>query len=130
MMGIIIEGNMDKFIKNMIDNVGIENTFKMVGDYNLVESYLTDEYKIDYIKDQFYKINDGKYFTLQQISQRPIQIKVEDKEKHQIEGLLKDNVTVVKYTNDGDATKYYPKYEDLSLETIDKLFRMMISQYI
>jgi hypothetical protein len=130
MMGIITEGDMDKFIKNLIDNVGIKNAFKMVGDYNLVESYLTDEDKIDYIKDQFYKINDGNYFTFEQISQRPIQIKIEDKEKHQIEGLHRDNVTVVKYTNDGGIMKYYPKYEDLSLETIDKLFRMMISQYV
>ena len=130
MGGVITEDRMNKVIKNMIDDMGVENTFKMVGDYDLVEKYFTDEDKINYIKDQFHKINDGNFFTLNQISQSPIRITKEDEEElHQIEGLHKDNVTVVKYVPTG-VMKYYPKYEELSSETIDKLFRMLLSQYI
>lgn len=133
MMGVITEDRMDKVIKNMIDNTGIENTFKMVGDYDLVESYLTDEDKIDYIKDQFHKINDGNNFSLEQISQKPIRIK-EDGEVHQIESLGKTHAKVVIYKIVNDKAQYarthYPAYEELSSETIDKLFRMMLSQYI
>ena len=131
MMGVINEDKRDEFIKNMIDNVGIEKTFKMVGDYDLMSSYFTDEDKLNYIKDQFHQINDGNYFTLDQILQRPIRIKEKDGEIQQIEGLHKNNVTVVKYNSkSGGIMKYYPKYEELSSETINKLFKMMLSQYI
>jgi len=135
MMGVITEDKRDEFIKNMIDTVGIEKTFKMVGDYDLIASYFTDEDKINYIKDQFNIINDGNYFNLEQISQSPIQLEVEEHgELHQIEGLHKDNVTVVIYKIVNGKAQYarrhYPKYEELSSETIDELFRMMLSQYI
>ena len=133
MGGVITEDRMDKVIKNMINDIGVGNTFKMVGDYDLVEKYFTDEDKIDYIKDQVFKINDGNYFTLNQILQTPIRITKEDEEElRQIEGLHTKNVTVVRYKDkDGNgAMKYYPKYEELSSETIDKLFRMLLSQYI
>jgi hypothetical protein len=128
-MGVITEDRMDKVIRNMIDTIGVENTFKMVGDYDSVEKYFTDEDKINYIKNEFVKVNDGNYFNMEQIWERPILIKIENGERHQIEGLHKDIVSVVKY-RDNDYTKYYPKYEKLSSETIDKLFRMMLGQYI
>jgi hypothetical protein len=131
MMGVINEDRKDDFIKNMINDIGIEKTFKMVGDYDLMESYFTDEDKINYIKDQFHKINDGNYFSLDQIGQKTIPIKEEDNEIQRIEGLHKYNVTIIKYNrNSGGINKYYPKYEELSSEAIDKLFRMMLSQYI
>ena len=129
MMGVITEERMDKVIKNMIDEMGIENTFKMVGDYDLVESYLTDEDKIDYIKDQFHKINDGNSFTLEQIWQKPIPY-TKDEERHQVESLGKTHAKVVIYDNLGNSRDRHIKYEDLPLEVIDKLFRMMIGQYI
>jgi hypothetical protein len=132
MMGVITEDRMGKVIKNMIDSVGIESTIRMVDDYNLIDSYLTDEDKINYIKDQFQKINDGNYFSLEQIWGRPIRIKVDDENRiHQIEGLHRGNVTIVVHKEHGaGVTKYYRKYEELSSEIIDKLFRMMLSQYI
>jgi len=132
MMGVITEDRMDKFIKNMIDSVGLETTFKMVGDYDLIDSYLTDEDKINYIKEEFVKVNDGNYISMEQIWQQPIRFKIDDENRiHQIEGLHKDVVSVVKHKEHGAATtSYYPKYEELSSETIDKLFRMMLSQHI
>jgi hypothetical protein len=131
MMGVITEDRMDKVIKNMIDSVGLETTFKMVGDYDLIDSYLTDEDKINYIKDQFMKINDGNYIGMEQIWQRPIQLDLEDGlKRHQIEGLHRGNVSIVKYKITGGDMKYYRKYEELPSEIIDKLFRMMLGQYI
>ena len=130
-MGVITEDRMGQLINNMIDSMGIESAFKVVGDYDLMEKYFTDKDKIRYIKDQFHQINDGNYFNLEQISQKPIQIKEENGIVEQIEGLHKSNVTIIKYNrNSGGINKYYPKYEDLSSDTIDKLFRMMIGQYI
>lgn len=126
MMGVITEDRMGKVIKNMIDSVGVKNTINMVGDYDLVDSYLTDEDKINYIKDQFMEINGGNYFTLEQIWEKPIRIKVDEEGRiHQIEGLGVNVVCVIVY-----GAKYYPKYEELPSEIIDKLFRMMLSQYI
>ena len=132
MMGVITEDRMDKVIKNMIDSVGLETAFKMVGDYDLVDSFLTDEDKINYIKDEFVKVNDGNYISMEQIWQQPIRIKVDNEGRiHQIEGLHKNVVSVVKHQGNGAGVMmYYPKYEELSSETIDKLFRMMLSQYI
>ena len=134
MMGVITEDRMDKVIKNMIDTIGLESAFKMVGDYDLMEKYFTDEDKIKYIKDQFNQINDGNYFSLEQIFQKPIKIKEDDHDVHQIEALGKDYATVVYYElKNGNAHYFmrnYPKYEELSSEAIDKLFRMMLSQYI
>lgn len=132
MGGVITEDRMDKVIRNMIDTVGIESTFKMVGDYDLIDSYLTDEDKINYIKDEFVKVNDGDYISMEQIWQRPIRIKTDDENRiHQIEGLHKNIVSVVIHKeHGGGVTKYYPKYEELPSEIIDKLFRMMLSQYI
>ena len=130
MGGVITEDRMDKVIKNMIDTVGIDNTFRMVGDYDAVEKYFTDEDKINYIKDQFNEINDGNYFSMEQIFQKPIRFKEEYGDKHQIEGLHKDNVKVIVYKDNGGIMTYYPKYEELPSDTIDLLFRMMLSQYI
>ena len=130
MMGVITENKMDEIIQNMIDEVGIEAAFKMVGDYSLIDKYLTNEDKIFYIKDQVNEINDGNSFSLEQIWQRPIHYKIEDGVKHQIERLAKDYVTVVKYPKNGGTTNYYPKYEELPTDTIIDLFKMLLSQYI
>jgi hypothetical protein len=132
MGGVITEDRMDKVIKNMIDTVGIENTFKMVGDYDLVEKYFTNEDKINYIKDEFLKTNGGGSFTLEQIWEKPIRIKTDDENRiHQIEGLGNNVVFVAIHKEHGaGVTKYYPKYEELPSEIIDKLFRMMLSQYM
>jgi hypothetical protein len=132
MGGVITEDRMDKVIKNMIDSVGLETAFKMVGDYDLVDSYLTDEDKINYIKDEFVKVNDGNYIGMEQIWQWPIRVKVDNEGRiHQIEGLHKNVVSVVKHQGNGaGAMMYYPKYEELPSEIIDKLFRIMIGQYI
>ena len=132
MSGVITEDRMDKVIRNMIDTVGMESTFNMVGDYDLIDSYLTDEDKINYIKDEFIKVNDGNYISMEQIWQRPIRIKTDDEGRiHQIEGLHRGNVTIVVHKEHGAGVmKYYRKYEELPSEIIDKLFRMMLSQYI
>jgi hypothetical protein len=50
MGGVITEDRMDKVIKNMINTIGLESTFKMIGDYDLVEKYLTDKDKINFIE--------------------------------------------------------------------------------
>ena len=130
MMGVITEDRMSKVIQNMIDEVGIENAYKMLGDYDLIDPYFTNEDKINYIKNQVNEINDGKSFSLEQIWQRPIQFKKEDCKRHQIERLATEYVTVVKYYENGGVTNYYPKYEELPTETITELFKMMLNQYL
>lgn len=129
---LISEDKKEHTIRTMIDKHGLETTFKMVEDYDLIDSYLIDEDKINYIKDEFVKVNDGNYVSMEQIWQRPIWIKIDDEgEIHQIEGLHKNIVSVVKHKEHGaGVSKYYPKYEELSPEIIDKLFRIMLGQYI
>ena len=52
MMGVITEDRKEMFIKNMIDEIGIENTIKMVGGYHEVEPFLKLIDKINYIKEK------------------------------------------------------------------------------
>lgn len=132
MGGVIVEDRMNKLFRKMVDELGLKTAIQMMGDYNKIEQYLTDDDKIDYIKDEFIKINDGNYFNLEQIWQKPIRIKTDDEDRiHQIEGLHRGNATIVVHKQHGaGVTKYYRKYEELPSEILDKLFRMMLSQYI
>jgi hypothetical protein len=65
----------------MIDEVGLDNTIKMVGGYDEVEPYLTDEDKVIYIKNKVLEIADNlgsNGLSLSYPQGRPLKIKEED----------------------------------------------------
>jgi hypothetical protein len=60
MMGVIKESSDEErnVIRKMIDTIGIQNTIKFVGDYNLLKPYLKDIDKVRFIKEKVKKINE------------------------------------------------------------------------
>ena len=95
-------------IKRMIDDIGLKNTFKMVGDYDKLDSYLTDSDKVDFIENTIHRLSgelepDFIGVGLQEIDEEPIHYSDEDGQLHQIEFLGNKYVEVVYYDDEGDT---------------------------
>ena len=52
MKSMMVTEEKENPIKIMIEKMGIVNAFKMVGDYDVIEPYLTDEDKLNIIKNK------------------------------------------------------------------------------
>lgn len=130
MMGIITEDRKEMVIKNMIDNIGLGDTVKMVGNYDEVATYLSNEDKVKYIKDTVLKVIDGTFSTgiNLDIVGGPIRIKDEDGEIHQIEWMGMNHVKVIEYWDDKKryANTVRPNYRDLPPQVIDKIIKRLI----
>ena len=87
MGGVITEDRKEMFIKNMIDDIGLADTIKMMGGYDEVEPYLTDEDKVKFIKDIVFEVIDGTFSNgiHLDVAGGPIRISDKDGEIHQIE---------------------------------------------
>ena len=136
MMGIITEDRKETVIKNMIDSEGLDNTIKMVGDYDEVVSYLSNEEKIKYIKDKIIEIGD-KFrsigVALNAPQGRPLRIKYEDGIIHQIEFLGPSRARVESYekpeSNNNYAinhNSYVINYNDLEPQIMDIIIKRLI----
>jgi uncharacterized protein with GYD domain len=130
MGGVITEDRREMVIKNMIDDIGIEKTIKMVGDYDMVATYLSDEDKVKYVKDKILKIVDaaGTNGIHLDVAGGPIRISDKDGEIHQIEWMGTNHAKVIEYW--GDKKQYTntvrPKYEDLPPQVIDIIIKRLI----
>ena len=122
-------------IKRMIDDIGLKNTFKMVGDYDKLDSYLTDSDKVDFIENTIHRLS-GELETdfigvgLQEIDEEPIHYSDEDGQLHQIEFLGNKYVEVVYYDDEGDTYlgEYNVMYDSLPTQILDEIFRMLLDK--
>ena len=122
-------------IKKMIDDIGLKNTFKMVGDYDKLDSYLTDSDKVDFIENTIHRLS-GELETdfigvgLQEIDEEPIHYSDEDGQLHQIEFLGNKYVEVVYYDDEGDTYlgEYNVMYDSLPTQILDEIFRMLLDK--
>ena len=130
-MGVINEDNHPNVFKKMIDELGITNAIKMVGNYYEIEPYLKEIDKVNFIKE---KVNDlsewiGGGVDLYEIGEEPIIYEEEQGEIHQIESLGKLSVEIRAYQNMGNILhNYYVKYESLPSQIIDKLVEILINK--
>ena len=122
-------------IKRMIDDIGLKNTFKMVGDYDKLDSYLTDSDKVDFIENTIYRLSeemetDFVGVTLYEIDEEPIHYSDEDGQIHQIEYLGRKSVEVYYYDEDVDIHigDYYVRYDSLPTQILDEIFRMLLDK--
>ena len=132
MGGVITEDRKEMFIKNMIDDIGIENTIKMVGDYHEVEPFLKLIDKINYIKEKVGILDNysDEGIALYELNEEPIYYTEEDGELHQIEYLYVNKVMVDVY-GDGNGIhmdEYTIPYESLSVDIIEELFDMLLDK--
>ena len=122
-------------IKKMIDDIGLKNTFKMVGDYDKLDSYLTDSDKVDFIENTVYRLSEEMEsdfigVPLQLIDEEPIHYVDEDGELHQIEYLGNKYVEVVYYSDTMDTYlgDYNVRYDSLPKQILDEIFRMLLDK--
>jgi predicted RNA-binding protein with EMAP domain len=122
-------------IKKMIDDIGLKNTFKMLGDYDKLDSYLTDSDKIDFIENTIHRLSrelesDFIGLALQEIDEEPIHYSDEDEQLHQIEYLGNKYVEVVYYDYEMDnfLGEYNVRYDSLPTQILDEIFRMLLDK--
>ena len=129
MMGVITEDRKEMFTKNMIDDIGLENTIKMVGDYDEVEPYLSDEDKVKYIKNKVLDIADeigSNGITLSSPQGRPLRIKDEGGVIHQIEFLGQSHARVERYEEGNYHNSYVISYKDSPPQVMDMIIKRLI----
>ena len=118
-------------IKRMIDDIGLKNTFKMVGDYYMIEPYLKEIDKVNFIKE---KVNDltewiGGGVGLVEIDEEPIHYDEDENEIKQIEYLGKNGVTVDVYDADMNrhTGEFNVNYHSLPSQILNELVEILLN---
>ena len=130
---LISENDRDKTIRNMIDKMGVVDSIKMVGNYYLIEPYLKEIDKVNYVKEKVSQLCDkigGNNFGLVEIDEEPIHFTEEDGEIHQIEYLGRKQVYVDVYDEDMGYLNwdYNIKYESLPSQILNELVEILINK--
>lgn len=130
MGGVITEDRKEMFIKNMIDDIGLADTIKMMGGYDEVEPYLTDEGKVKFIKDTVFEVIDGTFSNgiHLDVAGGPIRISDKDGEIHQIEWMGVGHVKIIEIWGDKKqyANTVRPSYKDLPSQVLDMIIKRLI----
>ena len=128
---LISENDRDKTIRNLIDKLGISDAIKMAGNYYVIEPYLKEIDKINFIKE---KVNDltewiGGGVGLVEIDEEPIHYDEDENEIRQIEYLGKDGVTVDVYDADmdGHLGEFNVNYHSLPSQILDELVEILLN---
>jgi hypothetical protein len=127
MMGVITEDNKNNVIRKMIDNIGIMNTIKMVGDYYAIEPFLEDVDKINYIKEKVSKLGQGGVGFFE-MDEEPILVYKNGNALGQIEFLGKNRAYINTYHRNGLVGDERVPYEDLPGQIIDELTEILINK--
>ena len=117
-------------IRKMVDEIGLKNAIKMVGNYYTIEPYLKEIDKVNFIKDKIREINDdGSGIGLHEINEEPLHYSDEDGESHQIEWLGPSSVDISVYEDEfsGHLHDYYVKYESLPSQIIEQLVEILLN---
>ena len=131
MMGVIKESSDEErnVIRKMIDSIGIQDTIKFVGDYNLLKQYLNDVDKVRFIKEKVKKINKAG-FGLSEIHEPPIFYSENEYELRQIEYLSVDRAYIDIYSIYGN--RYIGdiriEYEKLPENILNDVFKMLLDK--
>ena len=128
---LISENDRDKTIRNLIDKLGISDAIKMAGNYYVIEPYLKEIDKINFIKE---KVNDltewiGGGVGLVEIDEEPIHYDEDENEIRQIEYLGKDSVTVDVYDADmdGHLGEFNVNYHSLPSQILNELVEILLN---
>jgi hypothetical protein len=127
MMGVITEDNKNNVIRKMIDNIGIMNTIKMVGDYYAIEPFLEDVDKINYIKEKVSKSGQGGVGFFE-MDEEPILVYKNGNDVKQIEFLGKDRAYINIYYRNAKVGDERVLYEDLPGQILDELTEILINK--
>ena len=128
---LISEDKKEHTIRTMIDKMGVANAIKMVGNYYMIEPYLKEIDKVNFIKE---KVNDltewiGGGVGLVEIDEEPIHYDEDENELKQIEYLNTNSVTVDVYDADMNrhTGEFNVKYESLPGQILDELVEILLN---
>ena len=128
---LISENDRDKTIRNLIDKLGISDAIKMAGNYYMIEPYLKEIDKINFIKE---KVNDltewiGGGVGLVEIDEEPIHYDEDENEIRQIEYLGKNGVTVDVYDADMNrhTGEFNVNYHSLPSQILNELVEILLN---
>jgi len=127
---IMDEDKKEHTIRTMIDKMGITIAIKMAGNYYAIEPYLKVVDKVNFIKEKVAGLSEllgDVNIDVYEIGEEPIDYEEEDGEIHQIESLGKNSVSISIFDEEFEYLReYYVKYENLSVEVIERLVEMLL----
>ena len=127
---LISEDKKGDTIRTMIDKMGVSNAIKLAGNYYMIEPYLKEIDKVNYIKERVRELGDGSGFGMTEIDEEPLHYSDEDGELHQIEWLGTKSADVSIYNDEMGAhlNDYYVNYESLPGQILDELVEILINK--
>jgi hypothetical protein len=130
---LISENDRDKAIRNMIDKMGVADAIKMTGNYYMIEPYLKEIDKVNYIKERVSQLSDefgGNGFGLVEIDEAPIFYGEDEDELRQIEYLGRKQLYVDVYSSDSNSNigDFKVQYESLPGQILDELVEILINK--
>jgi hypothetical protein len=129
---LISEDKKGETIRNLIDKMGISDAIKLVGNYYLIEPYLKEIDKVNYIKEKVSQISDelgGNGFGLVEVDSAPIFYSEDEDELRQIEYLGRKQLYVDVYSSDTNSNlgDFKVSYESLPGQILDELVEVFIN---
>ena len=129
---LISEDKKGETIRNLIDKMGIADAIKLVGNYYLIEPYLKEIDKVNYIKEKVSQISDEwgvNGFGLVEFDSAPILYSEDDNELRQIEYLGRHLLYVDVYSSDSNSNlgDFKVNYESLPGQILDELVEVLVN---
>ena len=130
---LISEDKKGETIRNLIDKMGIADAIKLVGNYYLIEPYLKEIDKVNYIKEKVSQISDelgGNGFGLVEVNSAPILYSEDEDELRQIEYLGRKQLYVDVYSSDSNYSNlgdFKVNYESLPGQILDELVEILVN---
>jgi len=129
---LISEDKKGETIRNLIDKMGISDAIKLVGTYYLIEPYLKEIDKVNYIKEKVSQICDefgANGFGLVEVDSAPIFYGEDEDELRQIEYLGRKQLYVDVYSSDTNSNlgDFKVSYESLPGQILDELVEVFIN---
>lgn len=129
---LINEDKKGETIRNLVDKMGIADAIKMVGNYYIIEPYLKEIDKVNYIKEKVSQICDefgGNGFGLVEVDAAPILYSEDENELRQIEYLGRNLLYVDVYSLNSNSNlgDFKVNYESLPGQILDELVEILVN---
>jgi hypothetical protein len=129
---LINESKKGETIRHLIDKMGVADAIKMVGNYYLIEPYLKEIDKVNYIKEKVSQISDelgSNGFGLVEVDSAPILYSEDEDELRQIEYLGRKQLYVDVYSSDSNSNlgDFKVNYESLPGQILDELVEIFVN---
>ena len=129
---LINEDKKGETIRNLVDKMGIADAIKMVGNYYIIEPYLKEIDKVNYIKEKVSQICDefgGNGFGLVEVDAAPILYSEDENELRQIDYLGRHLLYVDVYSLNSNSNlgDFKVNYESLPGQILDELVEILVN---